>query len=347
MARSLLVGSLNLESADAVFEAVGEILAGDVTRVPDGETGDRLGWIAALEPRIAATEGLERTPQTWGETETRHSFSLFGPAPDVRADDITFANLGYADEAIASYARFAAAVEGGILADDMRFQVSLPTAYMALMAYIELEHRDALTPAYERALGREVSRIVDSIPAHRLAIQWDCPCEVGITEQVGPPNTWTLDDVAAELGRMAALLPAEVELGYHHCYGDPPDEASGHGKHWMEPKDASAMVRLTNAMLDHITRPVGWVHMPVPIERADDAYFEPLADLRLPEDTELYLGLVHFEDGVAGTQRRIETASGYVAGFGVAGECGLGRVPRAEVVPTLQIHHDVDVPIRH
>ena len=166
--------------------------------MPDGETGDRLGWIAALEPQIAATDGLERTPQTWGETETRHSFSLFGPAPGVRAEDITFANLGYADDAIASYARFAAAVDRGTLADDMRFQVSLPTAYMALMAYIELEHRDALTPAYERALGREVSRIVDSIPAHRLAIQWDCPCEVGITEQVGPPNTWTLDDVAAE-----------------------------------------------------------------------------------------------------------------------------------------------------
>jgi hypothetical protein len=72
VARSLLVGSLNLESADAVFE----ILAGDVTRGPDGESGNRLGWIAALEPRIAATEGLARAPQTWGETETRHGFSL-------------------------------------------------------------------------------------------------------------------------------------------------------------------------------------------------------------------------------------------------------------------------------
>jgi hypothetical protein len=347
VARSLLVGSLNLESADAVYEAVGQILAGDVTRVPDGETGDRLGWIAALEPKIAATEGLERTPQTWGETETRHSFSLFSPAPGVRADSITFANLGYADDAITSYAHFAAAVERGILGDDVRFQVSLPTAYMALLAYIELEHRDALTPAYERALGHEVSRILDAIPAHRLAIQWDCPCEVGITEEVGPPNNWTLEDVAAELGRMAAMVPEGVELGYHHCYGDPPDEASGHGKHWMEPTDAGAMVRLTNAMLHHITRPVGWVHMPVPIERADDAYFEPLAELRLPEATELYLGLVHFEDGAAGTQRRIETASRHTAGFGVAAECGLGRVPRAEVAPTLQIHHDVDVPIRH
>ena len=137
-------------------------------------------------------------------------------------------------------------------------------------------------------------------------------------------------------------------MGYHHCYGDPPDEASGHGKHWMEPKDASAMVRLTNAMLDHITRPVGWVHMPVPIERADDAYFEPPLDLRLSEDTELYLGLVHFEDGVAGNSA--PDRDGHLAtwpGSASPGNAGLGpRAARRRWCPTLQIHHDVDVPIR-
>ena len=126
MARSLLVGSLNLESADAVFEAVGEILAGDVTRAPDGETGDRLGWIAALEPRIAATEGLERTPQTWGETETRHSFSLFGPASGVRRmtspSPTSATPTRRSPHMRASPPQWSAAS----LADDMRFQVSLP-----------------------------------------------------------------------------------------------------------------------------------------------------------------------------------------------------------------------------
>ena len=142
--------------------------------------------------------------------------------------------------------------------------MSVPTAFMAVMAYIDLPFRDALLPAYERALGNEIDRMLAVIPTERLAIQWDCPCEVGITEGFGPPNTWTFEDVAAELGRMAALVPEGVELGYHLCYGDPPDAASGHGKHWLEPNDASAMVRLTNAMLEHISRPVEWVHMPGP-----------------------------------------------------------------------------------
>ena len=147
-----------------------------------------------------------------------------------------------------------------------------------------------------------------------------------------------------ELGRLAALVPEPVELGFHHCYGDPPDPETGHGKHWLEPPDASAMVKLTDGMLQVIARRIDWIHMPVPIDRDDDAFFAPLADLRLPAATELYLGLLHFEDGLEGAHRRIATASRFVAGFGVSTECGLGRVPREEVLPTLELHREVVVP---
>lgn len=345
-ARSLLVGSLNLESADAVFAAVGATLGSDVQAVPDGETGDRLGWIFSLAPRFAAVEALEVTPQGWGE-QIGHHFDQYRPRAGVTAEDVVFGNLGYAEDALASYERFDDAVRRGVLPAGVRFQVALPTAFMALMAYVDIEHREALTPAYERGLGAEIARMLATIPAERLAIQWDTPCEVSITEGVSPPVTWSLHDAAAQLGRMAALVPDGVQLGFHHCYGDPPDAETGHGKHWLEPADTGAMVRLTNAMLEHIERRVDWVHMPVPIERDDDAYFAPLAGLRLPAETELYLGLVHLEDGVEGTQRRIDAAARHVAGFGVAAECGLGRIPQAEVVPTLQIHRDVQVPVRH
>ena len=37
--------------------------------------------------------------------------------------------------------------------------------------------------------------------------------------------------------------------------------------------------------------------------RHDEAYFEPLRDLELPRDTELYLGLVHRSDGLEGSKR--------------------------------------------
>jgi hypothetical protein len=83
------------------------------------------------------------------------------------------------------------------------------------------------------------------------------------------------------------------------------------------------------------------VHLPVPIERDDAAYFAPLADLGLPEGTELYLGLVHHEDGVDGALRRIDAASTAVTRFGVATECGFGRGPAERTVPLLDLHRDV------
>ena len=65
--------------------------------------------------------------------------------------------------------------------------------------------------------------------------------------------------------------------------------------------------------------------MPVPINRDDDAFYAPLEGLKLPPGTELYLGLVHTQDGVEGTHRRIATAEKFVREFGIASECGVSR----------------------
>jgi hypothetical protein len=65
--------------------------------------------------------------------------------------------------------------------------------------------------------------------------------------------------------------------------------------------------------------------MPVPIGRTDDAFYAPLENLRLNPETELYLGLVHAQDGVEGTRRRIEIAKKYAPSFGIASECGISR----------------------
>jgi hypothetical protein len=65
--------------------------------------------------------------------------------------------------------------------------------------------------------------------------------------------------------------------------------------------------------------------MPVPIDRTDEAFYAPLKNLRLGPKTELYLGLVHAQDGVDGTRRRMETAKKFASRFGIASECGISR----------------------
>ncbi|MEX2453620.1 MAG: hypothetical protein WD470_02895, partial [Rhodospirillaceae bacterium] len=72
------------------------------------------------------------------------------------------------------------------------------------------------------------------------------------------------------------------------------------------------------------TRPVQYIHMPVPQDRSDDAYFAPLGNLRLGPETDLYLGCVHHGDA-EGNATKLETAQKYARVAAVGAECGLGR----------------------
>src|SRR5256886_11683593 len=82
-------------------------------------------------------------------------------------------------------------------------------------------------------------------------------------------------------------------------------------------------------------------HLPVPRDRTDEAYYAPLATLRLRPETELYLGLVHATDGIEGSARRLEVARRFVGDFGVATECGWGRRAPATVPALLRIHREL------
>jgi hypothetical protein len=74
------------------------------------------------------------------------------------------------------------------------------------------------------------------------------------------------------------------------------------------------------------------MHLPVPIERLDDAFYAPLAGLKLKPGCELFLGVVHAQDGVEGTNKRIALAKRYAGEFGIATECGISRCRTPELV---------------
>jgi methionine synthase II (cobalamin-independent) len=76
----------------------------------------------------------------------------------------------------------------------------------------------------------------------------------------------------------------------------------------------------------------------VPLERDDVEYFAPLADVDVPAGTEIYLGLIHHEDGVEGARRRAQAAATAVPAFGVGTECGFGRGPSDRTPSLLDLH---------
>jgi hypothetical protein len=134
---------------------------------------------------------------------------------------------------------------------------------------------------------------------------------------------------------LAMHVPIDIELLFHFCYGD-----SNH-KHVIEPNDMGDMVDVANRLSADIKRPINLIHMPVPRERTDDSYFEPLTRLRIRPETELSLGLVHYTDGVTGTQKRLAVAEKYATQFSIATECGFGRRDPATIPELLRIHRAV------
>ena len=117
--------------------------------------------------------------------------------------------------------------------------------------------------------------------------------------------------------------------------------ANSNHHHVVEPTDMGDMVEFANRVSQNIKRPLQLVHMPVPRNRADDAYFEPLRGLALRLETELCLGLVHYTDGIEGTKKRISTAKKYNGNFSIATECGFGRRDPRTISELLGIHAKV------
>ncbi len=321
----LLVGSVPLGSAEDVFETCAHALDGQVKRLPDGETGPRTNWIAWQRGLLGGNPALQQLPSAG-------PFPVFVLNPAHRGP-IVFGALGYAKAALDSYAVFRRLRKQGRIPAGLRFQVSLPTPLAVVAQYIEASAQSAVEGPYHDRLLAEAREIVAAIPPSELAVQWDVAVEFAVLEGVRRVHFQLVyEGVIARLRELRGVIPPAVEMGFHLCYGD-----SG-GKHFKEPADTSLLVKIANAISEDSPRAIQWIHMPVPKERDDSAYFAPLRNLKLRPETRLFLGLVHPGDGIEGTRRRMAMAERFVKDFGIATECGFGRRPPETVPELLRVH---------
>jgi hypothetical protein len=315
------VGSIALDTVEEVFSTLGEVLGRRLRRVPDGEPGGRRLWISWQYPLLRAQSFLK--PDTAHPNAVSGFFPL-GLADNVSSSDIRFGELGYAREARASYQDLLSARQAGKIPPATKFQVSLPTPFAVIFPMCVAKDELLIERAYESAMLKEVEMLCRSIPQPDLCIQWDICIEMIMWDGRLPHMRGPFDDVQHEVmqrvKRISSAVPNDVELGFHLCYGD------WEAKHFIEPIDIRKLVEFANALARTVERPITYVHMPVPADRSDDAYFQPLTDLKLSGATELYLGLVH-ADGAENTRKRIATAGKYLPDFGIATECGIARSP--------------------
>ncbi len=342
MARNVyLVGSVPLPSASEVFETVSAALGPRIKRLPDGETGARGDWITWLEPIFSEHPAFQKSGEFFRVHASGTGRERYALKPGFGADDIRFDNLFYADIAKQSFAEFKRLKEAGKIPRGTKFQVDLVPAHSVIWLFLVQSLHAPIDPIYNDALKREIDKIAAAIPHEELAIQFDVASAVfarlerNEASSYGQTKAKMQEKFSAIVVDLGNRVPADVDLLYHLCYGD-----SNH-RHVVEPTDMGDMVEFANRVAREIKRPVQLIHMPVPRNRADDAYFEPLRRLALRPETELCLGLVHHTDGVKGTKRRLAAAKKHAEKFAIATECGFGRRDPRTIPELLRIHAEV------
>lgn len=333
MARHVhFVGSVGLNTAEEVFEEAGNVVGRHMLRCPDGEMGPRQFWITYQYPFLRANAGLKVDQN---RLVPGAAVCQMGIAPGMKPEDLHFSELGYAREARFSYQLFLEARKAGKFAPNTRFQVSLPTPFAIVGAFIKQEDAPKVLPAYTAAMLREVESIAKHIPHKDLAIQWDVCIEMIFWDGRFPalaPFPGMEQLFAWHFKQIGDAVPDDVEMGIHLCYGDM--EAA----HFVQPESLQKAVELGNLFARSTKHTLAWIHMPVPADRTDEAYFKPLRELATGPETELFLGVVH-DDGADATKRRIAAAETVRKDFGIATECGMARARNVETARKLfQIH---------
>jgi hypothetical protein len=187
--------------------------------------------------------------------------------PGTRLDPATV-KTGYADMAIQSWRLFDRLQQEGVIPAGVKFQISLPTPIAPTYNNMVPTDRPALIPVLTTHMLGEVAAIAHALPNDRIALQWDVCQEVIAWEGYYEPGPIDFrQETIAELIAIGDGVPAEIELGYHLCYGSPADE------HVIQPKDAGIMVEIVNAVSAGVGRLIQFFHLPVPKPRTDDAYF--------------------------------------------------------------------------
>jgi len=326
-----LVGSIPLSSAEEVFELIGLEFAERCLRIPDGETGERRNWIGWQLGVFEKQDALVNIKNKEREYQLHPPYTF---ARGYGVEDLNFTDLGFAREAIASFSRFTRNQSEGVLPKNAKFMVAIPTPFAPVYSFISYADQLSVLPVYEAAILSELEEIIKNIPHEMLTIQWDVATEMSIFEQVygfQVENQWEfLTNALATLGDK---VPHDVELGYHLCYG------SMNSKHWKEPETLGMCVKVSNVLTNKLSRLVNFIHMPVPVDRMDDAYYNPLRELKVKDDTQVILGLVHDSQTYEKNIKRINVARNFLPEFGIATECGLGRRDAHSMPGLMNLHN--------
>lgn len=365
-----MVGSVPLPDTETVLRTCTAAQPNRLKRIPDGETGFRnffTFWQAETfkaSPELITkftANNLPIPPSEFSQEQVDEHVDKLKSAGPLETN--------YDNVAIQSYQVFERLKDEGVVPLNTRFQVSIATAPNTLTPFVQFPFQAKVEPLYQDALDRAIRNIQEHIPHDQLAIELDLAVETAFWEGHSIFQPWYGNGDMGEVKKHIVenvvhtmnLVDKDVEVGLHNCYGKlhttrgrrawrltsiPGDMEH---RHFMEPTSLAAITERGLQLFQHASRPINFFHVPVPKSALDklETYFEPLKEL-IPKfkehNTDLYLGVVHYDDRAA-TDKMLEAAKKVIDyPFGVATECGWGRTPSDQINDIMKTATEISEP---
>jgi hypothetical protein len=322
--RTHLVGAWPGRGPEHAMEQALTRLAPHLDRITDGETGDRHLWVTPVLEKLRANPDVELVRDgDWSDYEQVAVWKV----REGRTLDPANLRMHYALAFRNAFPSFLVLRER-FERPDLRFQVGIVAPIdTALYGFGGAAFADpSILDAYQAATAREIAEIhaaggdevvfqLETVVALVAIAQAEDDAQAGVAEQM-----------AQTMLETARRAPDGARFGIHLCLGDFHHTAYG------GMRDVRPLVLLANALAEGWPegRVLEYVHAPFaaakepPIE--DEAFYEPLRDLALPEGTRFIAGFLHETldtDAHRELLARIERLTGREVD--VAAACGLGR----------------------
>jgi hypothetical protein len=339
-----LVGSFPTKSAEEAFRKSATGLKGHLTSIPDGEPGWRDNFTIGLLQKIVPTNphiiGVYREydekfdPSPIKESSPEETQELLSKIPSATID------LGYADDAIASYKTFLQLREEGVMDKTVRFQVCLP-GVSSFAIFVKPAYQLAVEDVMFKAMIQDVIKINKEIPAEDLAVQFDIASDFikmeaqkdpeylkTLRADFHPPKENAMERYASQYTELISHVDKDATVGLHICPGNINNKAV------LDPPNTAVAVDLANNIAGRLDRSLAWVHFGCLPVWKKESHYSPLKDLK--SGPKVFLGVV-YPDNKSGAQERIDAARKSNVDFGISPPCGLARTSGEGVESVLDI----------
>jgi hypothetical protein len=313
-----------------------DTLGSTLISLPDGEIGEvteeypkgkRAAWVmTAIDICSADTENWEVGKAAGNTTDGFPSdYDDVQKLKPKRPPSEMHKHLkfGYDDYFKASYPIFKRLRDEHNL-PDLKFQVGVPTGLGIAFSMMQPLAALRYTDAFNRRIAHEVNEII-RVGGDDVVIQVEVPAELKLADTLpGPLMALSLRPING----LVQKIDPSARFGVHICLGDLNNKAL------TQAATLNKMVRFSNLMVKNWSsqHKLSYVHYPL-AEAAtppptDPAYYQPLAEIELPEGVKFVAGFIHEENTPETNQQilqAIEAARG--ESVDIACSCGLGRRP--------------------